>query len=78
MSASEPIAEERIEWGHRLAADFPGRERFHDANRVHPCMDWATRAPCTEPCGDNPTINGYPQDHVWRRVVITEWQEGQP
>ncbi|EFC80899.1 hypothetical protein [Parafrankia sp. EUN1f] len=79
----EPIAETRIEWGHRLAATYPGRERFQDADDVHLCMDWDSplsgqhRPVRSTPC-DNPTINGYPQDHVWRRVIVTEWQETQP
>jgi hypothetical protein len=69
------LAEDRIEWGHRLAASYPGRDRFNDADDVRSCWDSVTRSVRATPC-DDPTSNGYPQDHLWRRVTVTEWQAG--
>jgi len=62
----------RIEWGHRLAADFPGRERMRDRDRIHACLDEHGR-PNRVPCA-NPDVMGYPMDHVWR--LVTGWQTG--
>ncbi|MCK9929351.1 hypothetical protein MXD62_19565 [Frankia sp. Mgl5] len=72
----EPIAEERIEWGHVLG-DFPGREQYGDRDDIHHCWDLDTRAPRTTPC-DRTTMNGFPIRHIWRRVITTKWQDGQP
>lgn len=60
----EPIAEERIEWGHLLV-----REQI-----VWPCADALSNAPRTAPCQD-PTVDGVIMRHVSRRVITTEWQE---
>lgn len=68
----------RIEWGHRLASDFPDRERYRDAEGVRPCMDSVFREPRAEPCGDKPMSNGFPQDHLWRLVSVSEWQTSKP
>lgn len=68
----EPIAEMRTEYGHRLDPTVPDWHEFHPDDRaeVWPCR---REGGCTRPL-----VGAYPAVHVWRRVIVTEWQEGTP
>lgn len=68
-SQPEPIAEERIEWGHQLDPAAPIWADLHPEDR-------AETIPCrSEGQCPHPRINGYPAIHVRRRKITTEWQE---
>lgn len=64
-----PTSKTVVEWGHRLAADFPGRGSYRDRDNVRLCTD-DLGDPCAGPCSPEPTVNGFPQDHLWRVVLV--------
>lgn len=76
--ALEPIARVEIQWGHRLPLDMPGRDRYRDADRVHRCHADDHRPDPGVPCEQTHTYQGDPLEHVWRKVITTEYQGGQP
>ncbi len=68
----EPIASDEIQWGHRLDPAYPTWNDFDADDRAE-----VARCPLAGQC-PHPRIAGYPAVHVYRRVIATTWQEGQP